>query len=65
MGRRCYNAALGRPVSRSAAVPAIGDYDARVQRPSPDEIRRAGKALLLGVLLGLVLLLLVRRSRRR
>jgi len=35
-----------------------------VQRPFPDEVRRAGKALALGVLLGLVLLLLVRRSRR-
>jgi hypothetical protein len=39
-------------------------YDTRVQRPSPDEVRRAGKALALGALLGLVLLLLVRRSRR-
>jgi hypothetical protein len=30
--------------------------------PGPDEIRRAGKAAVLGVLLGLVLLLLARRS---
>jgi hypothetical protein len=33
-----------------------------VERPSPDEIRRAGKALLLGVALGF-LLLIVERTR--
>jgi hypothetical protein len=32
-----------------------------VDRPGPDEIRRAGKALLLGVALGLLLLLGERR----
>jgi hypothetical protein len=36
-----------------------------VERPSPDEIRRAVKALLLGVAMGLVLLLFARRSRHR
>jgi hypothetical protein len=42
-----------------------GRYHTRVERPSPDEIRRAVKALLLGVAMGLVLLLFARRSRHR
>jgi hypothetical protein len=36
-----------------------------VERPSPDEIRRAATALVLGLVLGLALLLLARRARRR
>jgi hypothetical protein len=42
----------------------MGGYDKRVERPTNDELRRAGRALLLGALLGIVLLLLARRSRR-
>jgi hypothetical protein len=33
-----------------------------VERPDPEEIRRAARASLLGVLLGLVLLAMARRS---
>jgi hypothetical protein len=36
-----------------------------MQRPSPEEIRRAGKALALGLALGVLLLLLGRRGRER
>jgi hypothetical protein len=32
-----------------------------MDRPDPDEIRRAGKAILLGIALGLLLLLVGRR----
>jgi hypothetical protein len=38
-----------------------GGYDTRVDRPGPDEILRAGKAMLLGIGLGLLLLLAGRR----
>jgi hypothetical protein len=41
-----------------------GGYDTDVERPSPQEVRRALRALALGVLLGSVLLLFARRSRR-
>jgi hypothetical protein len=34
-----------------------------VEPPAPDEIRRAGTALVLGALLGLALLLVARRAR--
>jgi hypothetical protein len=44
--------------------PRAGGYDTGVERPSPEEIRRALWALALGALLGAVLLLLARRSRR-
>jgi hypothetical protein len=43
---------------------SAGGYDTGVERPSPDEVRRAVKALVLGLLLGTVLLLIARRSRR-
>jgi hypothetical protein len=36
-----------------------------VERPSPEELRRAVTALVLGVALGLLLLLLARRARHR
>jgi hypothetical protein len=36
-----------------------------MERRSADEVRRAGKATLLGVALGIVLLLVARRSPRR
>jgi hypothetical protein len=36
-----------------------------VGQPSPEEIRRAAKALLLGVALGIALLLFARRPRPR
>jgi hypothetical protein len=36
-----------------------------MRSPSADEVRRAGKALLLGLALGVVLLLLARRGRRQ
>jgi hypothetical protein len=52
-------------LKRTSPPRRSGGYDTRVQRPSPDEIRRAGKAVLLGVGLGLALLLLARRSRGR
>jgi hypothetical protein len=35
-----------------------------MERPSADEVRRAGKATVLGLVLGIVLLLLARRSPR-
>jgi len=35
-----------------------------MRSPSADEVRRAGKALLLGLALGIVLLVLSRRGRR-
>jgi len=41
----------------------MGPYDTGVQPPSQDEVRRAGKALLLGLALGVVMLLLARRAR--
>jgi hypothetical protein len=36
-------------------------YDTRVDRPGPDEIRRAVKATLMGIALGLLLLFVGRR----
>jgi len=36
-------------------------YDSPMERPSPQEVRRAVVALVLGLALGLVLLLLARR----
>jgi hypothetical protein len=34
-----------------------------MERPSPEELRRTGRAVVLGAILGLVLLVLSRRTR--
>jgi hypothetical protein len=47
---------------RGAHGTSIGPYDTGVQAPSQDEVRRAVKALVLGLALGVVLLLVARRA---
>jgi hypothetical protein len=47
---------------RGAHGASIGPYDTGVQPPSEDEVHRAGKALVLGLALGLVVLLFARRT---
>jgi hypothetical protein len=42
----------------------LGGYDTRVQAPTEEEVRRTARALVLGVLLGVLLLLLARKTRR-
>jgi len=42
---------------------SIGPYDIGVQPPSQEEVRRAGKALVLGLALGIVMVLFARRAK--
>jgi hypothetical protein len=51
-------------LKRTGPPGSAGGYDTGVERPSPDEVGRTVKALALGLLLGIVLLLIARRSRR-